>query len=102
MSFLGNLGEGSGDVLSKCPDMQSFFIYVGVILKVLVKKGPWGMHFLQGGVLAKDLHYGHFGDKYVEQLPCDKGGNPLPNKHGTPHGPLEFENITGAACGQHL
>ena len=49
MSFLGNLGEGSGDVLSKCPDMQSFFIYVGVIKKVLVKKGPLGMHFLQGG-----------------------------------------------------
>ena len=38
---------------------------MGVVLQVLVKKGPLGIHSLQTG----NLHYGHFGDRYFEQLP---------------------------------
>ena len=43
---------------------------VGVVLKVLVKKGPLEIHFLKGDPnQSGNLHYGNFGDKYFEQPP---------------------------------
>ena len=43
---------------------------MGVVLQVLVKKGPLGIHSLQTG----NLHYGHFGDRHFEQLPYGCSG----------------------------
>ena len=41
-----------------------------VVLKALVKKGPLGIHFLKGDPnQTGNLHYGHLGDRYFEQLP---------------------------------
>ena len=43
---------------------------MGVVLKVLAKKGPRGIHFLERGPnQTGNLHYGHLGDMYFEQLP---------------------------------
>ena len=48
-----------------------FRVYRGVVLKVLVKKGRLGIHFLKkrDPNQTGNLHYGHFGDRYSEQLP---------------------------------
>ena len=42
-----------------------------VVLNVLVEEGPLGIHFLKGHLLTQkgNLHSGHFGDRYIEQLP---------------------------------
>ena len=41
-----------------------------VVLKVLVRKGPLGTHFLKRDPdQTGNLHNGHFGDRYFEQLP---------------------------------
>ena len=41
-----------------------------VVLKVLVRKGPLGIHFLKRDPdQTGNLHNGHFGDRYFEQLP---------------------------------
>ena len=46
--------------------------HMKVVLKVLVKKGPLGIHFLKKGDPNQtgNLHYGHFGDRSFEQLAC--------------------------------
>ena len=36
--------------------------YTGIVRKVLVKKGPLGMHFLKRANQKGNLHYGHFGE----------------------------------------
>ena len=53
------------------------------------KKGPLGMHFLKKGSYNKtgSLHYGHFGDKHLEQLL--RVGFWLPKPAG--QGNLEFK-----------
>ena len=46
------------------------FFHRGVVLKVLVKKGPLGIHFLKKDPnQTGNLRYGHLGDRYFEQLP---------------------------------
>ena len=43
---------------------------MGGVLKVLLKKGHWEYTSLKGDLSqAKNLHYGHFGDRSFEQLP---------------------------------
>ena len=44
---------------------------MGVVLKILVKEGPLGIHVLKKGSPNQtgNLHYGHFGDRCFEQLP---------------------------------
>ena len=45
-------------------------MHMGVVLKVLVKEGPLGIHFLKRDPnLMGNLQYGHSGDRYFEQLP---------------------------------
>ena len=47
----------------------------GVVLKVLVKKGPLGIHFINGNPnQTGNLHYGHFGDRNFGQLPIHGEG----------------------------
>ena len=46
-----------------------------VVLKVLAKKGPLGIHFLKRDLnQTGNLHYGHFGDRYREQPPHGNWG----------------------------
>ena len=42
-------------------------VYMWVVLKGLVKKGPLGLHFLKGGILTKlrNLPSGLFGDSIL-------------------------------------
>ena len=56
--------------------MRKRLIYFGqmhlrVVLKVLVKKGASGIHFLQRGIPTKQVTSisGHLWEKYFEQLP---------------------------------